>query len=480
MILRSRTAVILGLVPLFFLTCDRVKPPVNVKASRAREVQPAAPRREQPPPPPAKPNILLITLDTLRYDATGLAPRGTNQTPFLRQLAVNGVEFTHSYSTFDSTPESHFSMLTGFVSGWTTQPLDVKEHSVAYQLARDGYSTFGVVANGNLSRKFNQDVVAFDSYTCLADVWEGLSPAAKSAVLRPIDARIHHYHAPPNDFSEPALYMSADRVLARFAKSVAAAKPPFFGFLNFFDSHDPYFPDPAHYDADAEERNLRPRHFVSDFRARTLPPEIVDPTKIADPKKRALVTEALRVVSGRPWSTAFDLDPDSIKVYRKRYDAEVRELDAAVRRIFDILAEKKLLESTVVIITSDHGEAFGEKHLITHSFGNQGDREVTHRVPLVIVLPGSYRVRNHAIDVQTSSADIAPTIYDLIGLDWSKLSQKTLPGRFGKSLVPYFWFAPANGPGRVMDTRANALSTEEQEAIRKEAERRLRSLGYLR
>ena len=151
-----------------------------------------------------------------------------------------------------------------------------------------------------------------------------------------------------------------------------------------------------------------------------------------------------------------------------------------MRRIFDILAEKKLLESTVVIITSDHGEAFGEKHLITHSFGNQGDREVTHRVPLLIVLPGSYLVRNHAIDVQTSSADIAPTIYDLAGLDWSKLSQKALPGRFGKSLAPYFWFAPPNRSERAMDNNATALSPGEQELIRKEAERRLRSLGYLR
>jgi len=439
-----------------------------------------APRREEPPPPPAKPNILLITLDTLRYDATGLAPQGTNRTPFLRQLAANGIEFTHSYSTFDSTPESHFSMLTGFVSGWATQPLDVKEHSLTYQLARDGYSTFGVAANGNLSRKFNQDVVAFSSYTCLADVWEALSPAAKRAALRPIDERIRHYHAPLNDFSEAALFMSADRVLARFAKSIAAAKPPFFGFLNFFDCHDPYFPDPAHYDADAEDGDIRPKGFASDFRSRTLPPEIVDPAKITDPKKRALVLEALKAVSNRAWSTAFDLDPDAIRVYRKRYRAEVRELDAVVRRIFDVLAEKKLLDSTVVIITSDHGESFGEKHLITHSFSNEGDREATHRVPLLIVLPASYRVRNHTIDVETSSADIAPTIYDFVGLDWSKLSEKALPGRFGKSLMPYFWVVPGKDRLRMIDPEGEVLTPDQQAAIRKEAERRLRALGYLR
>jgi len=479
MIRRLRAGVVLlGAVAIVSFACDQAQPATRVV--RLSAAAPHAPPRRDPPPPPAKPNILLITLDTLRYDATGLAPQGTNRTPFLRQLAANGVEFTHSYSTFDSTPESHFSLLTGFVSGWAMQPLDVKEHSLAYQLARDGYSTFGVVANGNLSRKFNQDVVAFSSYVCLADVWEALTPEAKKGVLRPIDERIRHYDAPLNDFSEPALYMSADRVLARFSKSVAAAKPPFFGFLNFFDCHDPYFPDPAHYDADVEEQDIRPKGFVSDFRSRTLPEELTDPAKIADPKKRALVTEALKAVASRAWSTAFDLSPDAIRVYRKRYRAEVRELDDALRRIFAILAEKKLLDSTVVIITSDHGEAFGEKHLITHSFNNEGDREATHRVPLLIVLPGSYRVSNHAVDVQTSSADIAPTIYDLVGLDWSKLGDKTLPGRFGKSLLPYFWTAPGKNPLRPIDADAESLSAAEQEAIHKEAERRLRAFGYLR
>jgi hypothetical protein len=71
---RSCAAVILGFVSLFSLNCNQHKVPARVKPSRSSSVQPAAPRREQPRPPPARPNILLITLDTLRYDATGLAP----------------------------------------------------------------------------------------------------------------------------------------------------------------------------------------------------------------------------------------------------------------------------------------------------------------------------------------------------------------------------------------------------------------------
>ena len=107
-----RAAIVFALVVV--VACIRVKPP---DTGQRHDASPVATRREEPPLPPVRPNILLISLDTLRYDATGLAPQGSNRTPFLRQLAANGVEFTRSYSTFDSTRESHFSMLTGFVSG---------------------------------------------------------------------------------------------------------------------------------------------------------------------------------------------------------------------------------------------------------------------------------------------------------------------------------------------------------------------------
>lgn len=477
MVLRRVAAVFV--LSVVSLSCDQVNPS-TVKTTSAAAVPLRVERRVDPPAPlpPVRPNILLITLDTLRYDATGLAPEGTNRTPFLRQIAANGVEFTHSYSTFDNTPESHFSMLTGFVSGWGVQPFDVKEHSVAYQLSRHGYSTFAVVANGNLSQALNYDTRPFDSFVCLWDVWEKLPEEEKREATRAVDARIDHYHAPANDFNQGFLYASADRVIRRFETSLAKAKPPFFGFLNFIDAHDPYFPDPAGYDADAEESGIRPEGFVSDLRTRPLPKEVLDPSTISDEKRRAEVTEALKAVAGRPWSLSYDLDGKALRIYKKRYRAEVRELDRAVRRLFDILAEKKLLDSTVVIITSDHGESFGEKHMITHSMSNQGDREATHRVPLIIGLPPAYNTRNRTVDAPTSSADIAPTIYELAGLDWSKIGDKALPGRFGRSLVPFFG-ATFTTRLHALQAEAATLSEKELAATRKKAEQRLRALGYL-
>jgi arylsulfatase A-like enzyme len=70
-----------------------------------------------------------------------------------------------------------------------------------------------------------------------------------------------------------------------------------------------------------------------------------------------------------------------------RYDAEVRELDRAVARLIAALDRAKLRESTIVVLTSDHDESFGEAELLTHSFNDTGDLESTHRVPMLILLP---------------------------------------------------------------------------------------------
>lgn len=105
-----------------------------------------------------------------------------------------------------------------------------------------------------------------------------------------IDRVIRSYGAPLTDFSRVMLYTSSDRVISRFDKESARTKRPFFVFLNLLDSHDLYFPDPAHNDAQAEEKAIRPPHFESDLRTRHRAAEIENPSLITDEKRRAMVS----------------------------------------------------------------------------------------------------------------------------------------------------------------------------------------------
>ena len=71
----------------------------------------------------------------------------------------------------------------------------------------------------------------------------------------------------------------------------------------------------------------------------------------------------------------------------------------------------------MVIITSDHGESFGEADLITHMFHDCGDYESTHHVPMLILMPPSMRTSTRTVDRRVSIANLPATIYDLAGLD---------------------------------------------------------------
>jgi arylsulfatase A-like enzyme len=475
------------------LACQeqRVSAPATVKHAEAALVvagapmaaaSPRAPEVVPPrPAPPKHPNVLLITLDTVRFDVTAADPRTSNATPFIGELAHAGVNFVRSYSTFDGTPQSHFSMLTGFVSGWGALPLDVKEFSLPFQLRKVGYRTFGIAANGNLSAAGFRQSAGFQQYTCLNDVWDAMPAPEKARHLKAIDARLDHYAAPRNDFNRLMLYSSANEVLPRLAKQLDKRSGPFFGFINLIDAHDPYFPDPKRYDAREVESSLKLDGFESDLRTRKLNDELKTPEAIAEEKRRQWVVGKIRDAGGRPWSTTIGLSKDALRAYRMRYRAEVRELDQTLRSVFAMLRERGLLDSTIVVITADHGEAFGESEMLTHSFGNKGDREATHRVPLLFILPPAYGASGVQAQVETSGADLAPTLYDLAGVDWSAVSHEALPGNFGKSLVPYFGatIRTAYGAAASVDGRAN-VTPEDLAKSRSEAEKRLRSLGYIR
>ena len=100
--------------------------------------------------------------------------------------------------------------------------------------------------------------------------------------------------------------------------------------------------------------------------------------------------------------------PPTSKSQRGLYDGEVAYTDAAIGRALDFLSQSDLSKNTAVIVTSDHGEAFGEHGTTRHGFSIYQE-EI--RVPLMLRIPG---IAHREIDKPRSAIDLAPTIADLL------------------------------------------------------------------
>lgn len=120
--------------------------------------------------------------------------------------------------------------------------------------------------------------------------------------------------------------------------------------------------------------------------------------------------------------------PDFGKKNRDRYDSEIFYTDLWIQKLLDFCAEQPWWKDTAVIISADHGEAFGEHGMYKHAFQLW---EVLIRIPLVIYAPG---VTPKRISERRSTIDLAPTIMDLMG-------QPPLPTFVGESLVPELYGA---------------------------------------
>lgn len=122
--------------------------------------------------------------------------------------------------------------------------------------------------------------------------------------------------------------------------------------------------------------------------------------------------------------------PDFGKKARDRYDSEIWYADHFIGKLLDFAREKPWWKNTVVIVSADHGEAFGEHGMYKHAFELW---EVLTRVPLFLVGPG---IQPRRIDERRSHVDLTPTILDLMGVP--------VPAEMhGQSMLPELEGAPA-------------------------------------
>jgi arylsulfatase A-like enzyme len=161
---------------------------------------------------------------------------------------------------------------------------------------------------------------------------------------------------------------------------------PFFAFLNYFDVHEPYDPPPP-FDT------------------------MYDP--VGD------------LIWRQKGQDTTDYTPHELEQLRARYDGAIAYLDDQLGQLLQEMSSRGALENTVVIITSDHGEALGEHGGIGH-FGLQWR---TLHVPLVVLDPHGGPA-GRRVEVPVSLRDLPATIADLVNLDDSPFPGTSLRWRW--------------------------------------------------
>jgi arylsulfatase A-like enzyme len=309
-----------------------------------------------PSEPDGPPNIVLITLESLRTDHLEVLGGTRPTAPNLYALGREAVVYEDAHSVTSWTLASHASIFTGLYptahrATGPTSRLDDSYTTLAEILSDNGYQSAGV-ASGPYLRAAHNLHQGFELYDD--------SPA------EPVHADAHA------DVTNPQM----ESLLEKFLNQQRDPTRPFFLFAYYWDPHYDYLPPPP-YD----------EMFVDDEC------ETIEVTQY----------EATNQVHA-------GIRPGQLRFVISQYDGEIRWTDASVGRFFRLLKEKGLWEDTAVIVTSDHGQEFFEHGHKGHKHNLYAE---TVRVPLIVKYPGG---RPRGRDARlVSLIDLFPTILDLAG-----------------------------------------------------------------
>lgn len=302
--------------------------------------------------PPAKPNVLLISIDTLRADRVGAYGYRLDTTPTIDALAARGVRFADTTVPWPKTWPSMAAMVTGKYPSTNgirlrpRRPLPPENVTLAEALRDAGYATGAVVANVNLGRNFGFDQ-GFDHFV------ESWADEAKR-----LTGKTNFRNAPGlvKRFTNGRIV--TDQGLAAIDALGAGKDRPFFLWLHYIDPHGPYVPPP-------EFATL----FAGEHEQRLVPLEELPPYQLQTDPATGLVS-------------------NDVGFYETQYDREVRSVDAQIGRLLAGLEERGLTRDTLIVLTADHGESMWENaYYLEH--GNV-PYQTTGAAPLIFALDGRF------------------------------------------------------------------------------------------
>jgi len=358
-----------------------------------------------------RPDIFLFTIDALRADH--LSCHGHHrETPFFDSLADRTISFSNAFSVSSHTREAMPPLLSGkrpsefAANGFTQVP---EEESLAGRLRAEGYATGGFHSNPYLSRAYGFDAGFDEFYDDLVLGQNKIIALAQQALDRFVLNRGGQYYARAPEINERSLDWLDD------------ADSPVFLWNHYMDPHGPYHAPERHY----AERELSASEAESLYR--------------------------------RSWKKPESITDEEQQLLRDSYDDEIQYLDREFESFFDEVERRGRLEDALVIVTADHGDAFGEHSYYTHP---RYLHDTLLHVPLFVSPPGDSAM---GIDAAVSTLDVVPTILEQVG--------GNLGGVAGTPLVTARETDGYEIPDREDYVFASATGENENEGVRRFAVR---------
>jgi arylsulfatase A-like enzyme len=347
--------------------------------------------------PGDSPNIIWIVIDTVRVDHLSCYGYERNTTPNLDIIASEGILFDNAISAAPWTIPSHASM---FTSTYTCEHnmhgsrpwLDDNFVTIAEVLSAYGYETYGFSNNALVAPRynFNQGFKVFEA------TWGGKKKIELELQLvdqlraRRYLRRLFRSGEQTTAVGEKVYDVIEDKGAKRtnetvksWISDVSEQEKPFFVFINYMEAHSPYQP---------------PESFAVEY----LPDNVDMNTALR-----------LRYKEAQFMTGVMQYDETDFDIFRALYDGEISYLDFRIGELIDYLRETEILDNTILIINSDHGENFGEHGLMNHQFCVY---DTLIHVPLIIRYPSAFEAGSRVTEV-VETVDIFPTILDIVGID---------------------------------------------------------------
>jgi len=393
----SRLASLRRFAQLLFVLacfCIAIEPPRFLLASAGGH-SPVASQAD------TRPDIYLISIDTLAEPDARVCGTGPTLMPHLREFSQQSSCFTRHYASANFTTPSAATIETGALpwTHWAVQIVaqvakPMQSPALAERLRDAGYETHSISANLLASPRHHGTGAGYDSHVIADSTSLGSKPREAltvfpdttlpfwlSAIVPFLDTIDVYLHGEKHPYAAEYAY----RAMLSLLDERSSGKPKFI-WVHTLPPHDPYLPPSS------TKYSLLPRGTLerwSDFMG-------MGPYPAAQ----------------QSW----------IDKYRLRYQESIMGADLALGELLRQLQARGRLANSLIIVTSDHGESF-ERGFLGHA------GELIHnavlQVPLVVKLPG--QTRSQQVDTPVSLADLAPTLIDLAGA-------AALPSADGRSL----------------------------------------------